>query len=64
MKRIITTVLTITTLLLVISSTSVLAGPPVPYLDDSQPGLNYLFSGDPNTTESTDGVPDLSLIHI
>ena len=58
MKRIITTVLTITTLLLVISSTSVLAGPPVPYLDDSQPGLNYLFSGDPNTTESTDGVLD------
>ncbi len=32
-------------------TTAVLAAPPVPTLDDNEPGLKVLFSGDPDTTE-------------
>ena len=37
----------------VLSGPSVLGAPPVPFLDDNEPGLQMLFSGDPNTTESS-----------
>ena len=37
----------------VLSGPCVLGAPPVPFLDDNEPGLQMLFSGDPNTTESS-----------
>ena len=39
------------TAIVLISSIMAYAGPPVPFLDDNQPGINIPFSGDPNTTE-------------
>lgn len=32
-------------------SSNVFSGPPVPFLDPNEPGINFQFSGDPNTTE-------------
>ncbi len=46
------------TMLAIICGSSVFAGPPVPFFDDNEPGLNMLFTGDPTTTEdgcSADG---------
>ena len=34
-----------------LAATSVFGGPPIPFLDDNEPGVNLPFSGDPNTTE-------------
>ena len=34
------------------NSIDTFAGPPVPFLDDDEPGLNIRFAGDPQTTES------------
>ncbi len=34
------------------NSIDTFAGPPVPFLDDDEPGLNIRFTGDPQTTES------------
>ncbi len=39
------------TILAILSGSTIWAGPPVPFLDDNEPGINHLFSGDPNTTE-------------
>ena len=36
----------------------VFAAPPVPFLDDNEPGVNLPFAGDPDTTE--DGCSQLA----
>jgi len=52
------TSLVLLTAITILGGSSVLGAPPVPFLDDNEPGIQYLFSGDPDTTESTDGVLD------
>jgi len=45
------TTLALLTAIVILGGSSVLAAPPVPFLDENEPGLNFLFSGDPHTTE-------------
>ena len=45
------TSLVLLTAITIIGGSSVLGAPPVPFLDDNEPGIQMLFSGDPNTTE-------------
>ncbi len=45
-------------LLVALGGSCVMASAPVATFVDSEPGIQYLFSGDPDTTESTDGVLD------
>ena len=45
-------------LLVALGGSCAMAAAPVATFVDNEPGIQYLFSGDPDTTESTDGVLD------
>jgi len=47
------TSLVLLTAITILGGSSVLGAPPVPFLDDNEPGIQFLFSGDPDTLESS-----------